>query len=41
MDGQGRVIGITTSILGDRPSAKTSGIGFAVSIVAIKDYFVD
>lgn len=41
VDGQGRVIGITTSILGDRPSAKTSGIGFAVSIVTIKDYFVD
>lgn len=41
LDAQGRVIGITTSILGDRPSAKTTGISFAVSIATIKDYFLD
>ena len=41
VDAQGKVIGITTSILGDRPSAKTTGISFAVSIVTIKDYFGD
>ena len=41
VDVNGKVIGITTSILGDRPSAKTTGISFAVSIATIKDYFLD
>lgn len=41
VDAQGKVIGITTSILGDRPSKKTTGIGFAVSITTIKNFLLD
>ena len=41
LDTKGKVIGITTSILGDRPSAKTNGISFAVSIATIKDHLLD
>ena len=38
---EGRVIGITTSILGDYPSRPTTGISFAVSIGTITDHFLD
>ena len=41
VDSMGRVIGITTSILGDYPSRRTVGISFAVSIATIRDQFLD
>lgn len=41
LDKRGRVIGITTSILGDHPSRPTRGISFAVSIATIRDHFLD
>ncbi len=41
VDATGRVIGITTSILGDYPSRRTVGISFAVSITTIRDHFLD
>ena len=41
VDSMGRVIGITTSILGDYPSRRTVGISFAVSIATIRNQFLD
>ncbi len=41
LDKEGRVIGITTSILGDYPARPTTGISFAVSIATITDHFLD
>ena len=41
LDEMGRIIGITTSILGDYPSRRTVGISFAVSIVTIKEHFLE
>lgn len=41
LDKEGRVIGITTSILGDHPSRPTTGISFAVSIATITDHFLN
>ena len=41
LDEMGRIIGITTSILGDYPSRRTVGISFAVSIATIKEHFLE
>lgn len=38
---EGKVIGITASILGDYPSKPTEGISFAVSIATIREHFLD
>ena len=40
LDEAGKVIGITTAILGDYPERRTVGISFAVSIATIRDHFL-
>ena len=40
VDTSGKVLGITTSILGDYPSTPTAGISFAVSIDTIKNFLL-
>ena len=41
LDGQGRIIGIISSILGDYPAKPTEGIGFAVSVATIREHFLE
>lgn len=41
LDEDGKVIGITASVLGDDPSRPTAGISFAVSIDTIRNHFLE